>query len=133
MILGLYYIDLLFHGLLTFGWSSIDQILKHEGFFNGSSTVQAQTSGQIFVSSIVKVLNQKKKPARILSSCSKPYFQLQEGCSYCPLDFYVILFLLDLLDWFPFLFLLQLISYAGVERINCGSKVIPLSTLNKWP
>ena len=64
LILCLFYIDLFFHGLLTFGWSSIDQIMKHEGFYKDSNDVtsnsdQAQTSGQIFVSSIVRVPNQR--------------------------------------------------------------------------
>ena len=72
MVLGLFYIDLFFHGLLTFGWSSIDQIMKHEGFFNDSNnvtsnSVQAQTSGQIFVSSIVKVQLEIKEIIFIVS------------------------------------------------------------------
>ena len=59
LILGLFYIDLFLHCLLIFGWSSIDQIMKHEGFFESSTSnsTQAQTSGQIFVSAIVRVLN----------------------------------------------------------------------------
>ena len=54
LIICLFYIDLFVHGLLAFGWSSIDQIMKHEGFFESSTSnsTQAQTSGRIFVQSI---------------------------------------------------------------------------------
>ena len=59
IILVTFFIDLSLHGAVVFGWSSIDQIIIHQGYFttgsndvvNGTTaaTIQSRISGQIFV------------------------------------------------------------------------------------
>ena len=62
LVLVTFFIDLSLHGCVVFGWSSIDQIIKHENYFttgsndivNGTSAaiIQSRISGQIFVLAI---------------------------------------------------------------------------------
>jgi len=42
IILAVFFIDCALHGAVVFGWSSIDQIIKHENYFNDVAETTSQ-------------------------------------------------------------------------------------------
>ena len=73
IILAVFFVDCTLHGAVVFGWSSIDQIIKHENYFNDVAETTSQETCQFSLNlkkldcSKVKLTRQLKNFLFILS------------------------------------------------------------------